>query len=484
MCAAARFRAGPTLTADQVARGLLPRPRTVRALPGIFSLGDGATIRPATALAPSERSAAATFAPKRASGTSPELVLSAGSAATQGYRLGVTPQRVEVHGESPAGLFYGLQTLRQIQFLCGDVWPALEIDDAPDFAVRGLSYDVSRGRVPTLTALKELVDRLAGLKVNQLQLYTEHTFAFAFDPEISAQASPLTPDEMRDLDVYCAERRMELVPSLASCGHMGRILSLPRYRQLAEVSPTQSWEEMTWRQRVRGLTLDVTNRDSRALLAAMYAEVLPLFSSPWMNVSCDETFDLGQGRGQARARELGPGGLLLEHLRWLHELCGRHGKRIMFWGDMLKKHPDLVGQLPRDAVALNWGYDADADYESTALFCDSGLTTYVCPGTSSWNRFVADINTADANIRRYAAAGKRYGVAGLLNTDWGDDGHVAPPAGAWHPIALGAALAWNAEGPPPTTSAPMRRRTQPPAQPQSWRNAANSAGSTTAWPRR
>ena len=369
--------------------------------------------------------------------------------AAQGYRLRVAPDRVELVGASPSGLFHGVQTLRQLLLAFGRHWPCLEIHDVPDFAVRGLSHDVSRGKVPTLETLKELADRLAAFKINQLQLYVEHAFAFQFNPNIGRGCSPLTADDIRELDAHCARRRIELVPSLASFGHMGFILSLPEYRHLAEIEATVTWAEMSWRQRMHGLTLDPTNDGSRELLTRMYDEFLPLFSSGRVNVCCDETHDLGKGRNRARAAESGVGCLYLGHVRWLRELCRRHGKHMMLWGDVIKKHPAWIDELPKDAIVLNWGYAADADYDSTALFRDAGLTTYVCPGTSAWNRVMNDINTAELNIRRYAAAGVKYGAAGLLNTDWGDEGHFNLLAGSWHPVVLGAAMAWNAVGPPP-----------------------------------
>ena len=352
-------------------------------------------------------------------------------------------------GRSPTGLFHGLQTLIQIALCCGRQWPCVEIEDEPEFAVRGLSYDVSRGKVPTLDTLMELVDRLALLKANHLQLYVEHTFSFAFDPDIGAGCSSLTADEIRQLDAYCLRRRVQLVPSLASFGHMGQVLSLPQYRHLAEVEANSAWSEMGWTQRMRGLTLDVRNPQSRELLEQMYDEFLPLFSAGLANVCCDETYDLGKGKNQPQTERAGIGELFLEHLTFLDGLCRKHGKRMMFWGDVIKKHPELLSRVPSGAIVLNWGYAPDADYDSTAVFSDAGLTTFACPGTSSWNRALNDINAAELNIRRYAAAGVKYGVAGLLNTDWGDEGHVNLMAGSWHPIALGAAVGWNTAGPSP-----------------------------------
>lgn len=365
------------------------------------------------------------------------------------HRIEINPERVELIARSGPGLFCGIQTLIQTAESCGKRWPCLSIVDYPDFAARGFYHDVTRGKVPTLDTLKLLADRLTRFKINQFQLYVEHVFDFQFNPYIGKGCSPLTADEIRELDAYCRERRIDLVPSLASFGHMGRVLSLPEHRHLAEIETTKRWDEMTWRDRMYGLTLDSTNPESRKLLEQMYGEYLPLFSSKLVNVCADETFDLGKGKNKARAEEEGTGRLYIDHIRWLHDLARRYGKRMMFWGDVVQRHPDLIGEIPKDAILLDWGYAADRDYDQAALFQQAGLETYVCPGCSGWNRFVNGINNAEQNIRRFAAAGTKYGATGLLNTDWGDDGHVNFLACSWHPILLGAAMAWNEGEPSP-----------------------------------
>ena len=149
------------------------------------------------------------------------------------YRLTVSPGGIEAVGASPAGCFCALQTLSQLsRFEKGEV-PCCVIVDWPDFTVRGLLHDVTRGKVPTLKTLKLIVDRLAALKINQFQLNFEHAFGFSFDPTICGPQEGLTPAEVQDLDRYCQERFIDLVPALATFGHMGRILSMPAYRHLA-----------------------------------------------------------------------------------------------------------------------------------------------------------------------------------------------------------------------------------------------------------
>lgn len=82
--------------------------------------------------------------------------------------------------------------------------------------------DISRDKVPTLETTFALVDRLASWKINQFQLYTEHTFAYRHHEEVWAKASPFTGDDILALDAYCHERYIELVPNQNSFGHLHR----------------------------------------------------------------------------------------------------------------------------------------------------------------------------------------------------------------------------------------------------------------------
>src|SRR5690606_32733052 len=112
--------------------------------------------------------------------------------------------------------------------------PLCSIDDAPDFAKRGIMLDVSRGKVPTLETLCGLVDLCARMKLNVLMLYVEHTFRFRRHPKIGEGASPLDAETLRALDTYAAAQHVELVPNLQSLGHMEHVLKHREYHDLAE----------------------------------------------------------------------------------------------------------------------------------------------------------------------------------------------------------------------------------------------------------
>jgi len=121
----------------------------------------------------------------------------------------------------------------------------------------------------------------------------------------------------------------------------------------------------------------------------------------------------------------------------------RHGRTMLFWGDVILNHPELIPELPAGIVALDWGYEADHPFAGEAArFAAAGVPFYVCPGTSSWNSIAGRTANACANLERAAASGLAHGAAGYLITDWGDNGHWQPPAVSLLGVAFGAAMAW------------------------------------------
>ena len=376
------------------------------------------------------------------------------------YTLHVKSDGITITGTSPAGCFYGIMTLNQMTGRCicdasepaqppprVDRLPCCLIQDAPDFALRGLLHDVTRGKVPTAGTLKTLIDRLAAMKINQLQLNIEHAFVFTFDPQICSEAEGLTPDEIRDVDQYARDRFVDLVPALATFGHMGRILSMPRYRALAEKKADREFAEMNWHDRMRGQTLNCMDPQAHDLVRRMWHDVLEAFSSPVVNICGDEPWDMGQGKSAADVERLGKGRAYLEQIRRTHACCSAQGRSVQFWSDIIRSYPELLSALPSDITVLHWGYDDNADYEGLSVFAKAGLPAVACPGTTGWKRIINAMDLAERNIATFANAGKKHGVVGLLNTDWGDHGHFNLLACSWHGIALGAAFGWSADHP-------------------------------------
>ncbi|NLF76659.1 MAG: family 20 glycosylhydrolase [Chloroflexi bacterium] len=365
------------------------------------------------------------------------------AAPAQGYRLDIAPGGIAITGADPAGVFYGVGTLRQIVRQRGADLPALAIADWPDFPARGVMLDISRDRVPTLATVMDLIDRLAGWKINQFQLYMEHTFAYRAHPEVWASASPFTGEEILLLDAYCRQRHITLVPNQNSLGHMERWLKLDRYRPLAECPDgfTNFYGEWSG-----PTTLNPVDPASLELMAGLYDELLPHFTSPLFNVGGDEPWELGQGRSKARVEERGAGRVYLDTLLGLHERVAARGRRMQFWGDIIIHYPELVPELPPDAIAMEWGYEADHPFDAHgALFAGAGIPFYVVPGTSGWNSLAGRTDNAVGNLLNAAANGLKHGAVGYLTTEWGDYGHWQPQPVNYLGYAYGAALSWAVE---------------------------------------
>jgi hypothetical protein len=360
------------------------------------------------------------------------------------YFLTVSADGVEIVSSTRQGFYRGGTTLKQLLLNCPDELPCMKINDWPDFPARGFYHDVTRGRVPTIDTLKRLADTLAFYKINQLQLYIEHAFAFRGMAELWEGKDPLRADHIRELDEYCAARFIDLVPSLSTFGHLYELLRLPRFERLNELDIKASQIPRCLWDRMAHYTLDVGNPQSFELVKGMIEEYLPLFSSQYFNICCDETFDLGKGKNAARAEREGGGRLYVDFVKKIAGVVKSMGKKPMMWGDIVLKHPELISELAGDdAIFLNWDYTPDVSDAAVKTFAGAGVSQYVCPGVNGWSRFAADVNRACSNISRMARYGKAAVAQGVLNTDWGDCGQVNLLSSSYHGLAFGAALSWD-----------------------------------------
>ncbi|WJH32718.1 family 20 glycosylhydrolase [Paenibacillus sp. CC-CFT747] len=362
----------------------------------------------------------------------------------EAYLLRIASDGILIRYASPAGAFHAVSTLKQLVMQYGKQLPCMNVEDEPDFQARGIMLDISRSKIPRLETLFRLVDLMADLKMNQLQLYVEG-FSFAYEsfPEVWKSGTPVTGEEILLLDQYCRERFIQLVPNQNSFGHMTPWLERKEFNDLADC-PTGC--EAPWGRYDKPMTLNPLDKRSLELIERTYGDFLPYFTSGLFNVGCDETFDLGQGRSKAACEERGKGRVYLEFLLQVHKLVSRYGKKMMFWGDIIKQHPDLISELPKDVIVLEWGYHASRpSAEDCTAFQAAGIPYYVCPGTSSWNSITGLTDNMNSNLLTAAVNGKQYGAAGYLITDWGDCGHWQPLPVSYAGFVYGAALSWNVE---------------------------------------
>lgn len=348
------------------------------------------------------------------------------------YRI-VFDDIIKVEAKGVKGAFYAVQTLRQIAK--NGYVDASEICDAPDLEVRGYYFDITRGRIPTLETLKNLVDNLAYYKVNMLQLYVEHVFPFKEYDGIYQRTGYITPDELKEIDAYCKENFIDFVPSLSCFGHLYELLESEKYKHLCELTDDEHKTHF-WQRRMAHHTIDVSNPESIELIKSLIDQFMPCFTSKYFNICCDETFDLGKGKNQGKD----PAVLYTDFVKQIVEYVRSKGKTPMMWGDVIE-HIEPLGD---DIIFLNWGYSPNEKPDRIYNLKNANKTQIVCPGINGWTSLCERVKDSVPNITKMASYAYEANAKGLMNTNWGDYGHIAPIEACMYGTIFGCAKAWNA----------------------------------------
>ena len=360
-------------------------------------------------------------------------------AGGQGYLIRVTESGVVVSSNSAQGLFYGVQTLRQLLRPEGPEGKALAVKalvirDWPSMEWRGVSDDVSRGPIPTLDYLKMQIRTLAEYKINLVGFNMEHVFDFQTQPlvpprEPAPKAAALTPAEIKELVDYANKYYITLLPEQQAFGHLHQFLKYEIYSDLAETP--------------HGHVLTPTNPKTYDFIRQVYGEVVPLFPGPFFHIGADETFELGLGQTKDLAAQEGLGRVYLEHLQKVFEIMQPYHKQLMFWGDIAVKYPELLTILPKDMIAVPWEYNPKPSYENIITpYTNAGLRVIVAPGAGNWGVIWPDLDSAFVNIRNFVRDGQKHQVIGALNTTWNDDGESLVDM-TWPALIFGAVASWQ-----------------------------------------
>ena len=320
-----------------------------------------------------------------------------------------------IEAADAAGAFYGRTTLAQLARVHDGRLPVGTVRDWPDLSERGVMLDISRDKVPTMETLFALVDRLAEWKVNQVQLYSEHTFAYADHEVVWRDASPMTAEEIDALDAYCADRHIELVPNQNCLGHMNRWLLHDEYRHW-RWTPT-GYVMMGMRRppsTIEPTEPRVARPGARAARRAAPALLRPAVRERRSRRA------VGAARASASTTTSSGSRTLPRRFR------SSTAARCSIWGDILAGDPDRLGELPGRRHRLRVGLRRRAPVGGASRRV-RGARASRCgsrPGRRAGSRSSAAPPTCAPTAPRRSTPRVAHGAGGMLNTDWGDNGHL------------------------------------------------------------
>lgn len=292
--------------------------------------------------------------------------------AAEGYTLRVTDKGVRIAARDERGLFYGAVTLWQLLGADGKL-PAVDIEDAPRFAWRGLMLDSAR-HFQSVDEIKRLLDALALHKLNTFHWHLTDDQGWRIEikkyPKLTeiggcripagdggidpATGKPrpycgyYTQDQIRDVVRYAAERHITVVPEIDVPGHaQAAIAAYPELGVLGTRPPVSNeWGVNTY--------LFNTEESTFRFLEDVLDEVVTLFPGPYVHIGGDEAVKdqwIASPRVQQRMRELGAKdemqmqGLLIKRLE--KHLVAK-GRRLIGWDEILE------GGLPPEATVMSW----------------------------------------------------------------------------------------------------------------------------------
>jgi hexosaminidase len=303
----------------------------------------------------------------------------------EGYKLEVKPDRVEISGSQPAGVFYGLQTFRELlpdaifraAPISGTEWqtPCLHIEDFPRFSWRGAHMDVSRHFEPK-SFVEKFLDEMALHKLNvfhwhlvddngwriEIKKYPNLTAAgsssdfSAMHPREATRSRSVIPggfytqDDVREVVKYAADRFITVVPEIEMPGHSeASILAYPEHGNKAEIAAAGGDPSS-----IRGDNVYNVDDSTIRFLQDVLTEVMELFPSKFIHVGGDEVSKAPwqkNPKAQARMRELGLKNeeeLQSWFIKQMDTFISSKGRRLMGWDEILE------GGLAQGATVMSW----------------------------------------------------------------------------------------------------------------------------------
>ena len=286
------------------------------------------------------------------------LALDPAKTDLEGYDIDVSATGAIITARTAAGLFYGVQTLRQLLPVSVEhpaavgrrLWlPTGHVQDAPRFEWRGMMLDVSRHFLPP-AGVKRFIDLIALYKINRLHLHLADDQGWRIEiksrPSLTAIGGSTqvgggaggfyTQDEYKEIVAYAQSRYITIVPEIDMPGHTNAALASIPELNCDRVSPP-----LYTGIRVGFSALCVDSAAIYPVLEDIVREISSLTPAPYFHIGGDEVTKLTHPQ-------------YLTFITRMESIVTANGKRMIGWGEI------APAQLTTSAIVQNWKKDSSA----------------------------------------------------------------------------------------------------------------------------
>ncbi len=356
---------------------------------------------------------------------------SAADTGEEGYELDVTPQGVMVKAQTPAGLFYGMESFMQLlpaeiesqSVVKGIAWtaPAVSVKDSPRFGYRGLMLDPCRHFIP-VENMKKHIDAMALFKLNTLHWHLTDDQGWRIEikkyPKLTEVGGKriegegfeyggfYTQDQIKEIVQYAADRHITIIPEIELPGHgMAAISAYPELSCKGEpATPRIIWG-------VEDIVFCAGKEEVFQFLEDVLDEVVTLFPGEYIHLGGDECpkaswkeCPLCQKRIREEGLKAKDGHSAEERLQSyfvqrMEKVVAKHGKKMIGWDEILE------GGLAPSATVMSWrgeeGGIAAAAMDHNVIMSPNPVGLYI-------DQFEGDSKIEPVSIGGYSSVEKIY----------------------------------------------------------------------------
>lgn len=243
----------------------------------------------------------------------------------EGYILEILNKQVVIQATSDAGLFYGIQTLQQLMEDSRDQSipiPSLKITDYPEISYRAIHLDLKH-HLDVGNYYYQMIDKLAGIKINAIIVEFEDKLRYRKQHVVGARHA-ISVEEFAAISRYAQARHIEISPLIQGLGHASFILKHEEYKDIRD-DANSDW------------VFDPLNPKTYEVQFSLYEDAMAATPfGKYIHVGGDEVGDLGKSE-LAKKSGKSPFDLQMYWLTKVSEFAEKHGRKAIFWDDMVFK---------------------------------------------------------------------------------------------------------------------------------------------------